>query len=127
METTPVQNLAKKLGWREMAGGPPAEMLDAKKKTVTTGHATTNDWYVAGMEALPVMASWMEKAVENPVLTNKKTGEQIQIDFTRSTFFNMFKAEIKNLTARDFGPVDAPDRDQNMQKRRDKWLKVFFR
>jgi hypothetical protein len=128
METTPVQNLAKKLGWREMAGGPSEALLEAKVKTVSGGaHATRNDWYVCGIEGLPTMAKWMEKAIENPVVTNKKTGEQIELDFSRSTFFNMFKDEIKNLAGRDFGNVDTPDRDQNLRQRRDKWLKKFFR
>ena len=127
METTPVQNLAKKLGYRSMGGDPPPEMLEAKKKTVTNGHATTNDWYVCGMEGLPTMAKWMEAAVSSPVLTNKKTGEQIELDFTKSSFFNMFQDEIKHLSTRDFGDVDKPDRNQNMHQRRDKWLKKFFR
>lgn len=126
METTPVQNLAKKLGYREM-GEPSEAMLRAKEKTVSNGHATTNDWYVCGMEGLPIMAKWMEAAVENPILTSKKTGEQIEIDFSKSSFFNMFKDEIKNLAARDFGDVNKPDRAQNMRARRDKWLKNFFR
>jgi hypothetical protein len=127
METTPVQNLAKKLGWRAMGEDPPDAMLEAKKKTVSDGHATKNDWYVCGMEALPTMAKWMEATIENPVITNKKTGQQIELDFTKSSFFNMFKDEIKNLAARDFGDVNKPDRDQSMHQRRDKWLKKFFR
>lgn len=127
METTPVQNLAKKLGWREMGSEPSDDMLEAKKKTVTHGHATKNDWYVCGMEALPTMAKWMENAVDNPVVTNKKNGEQIELDFSKSSFFNMFKDEIKNLANRDFGDVNAPDKNQNMHQRRDKWLKKFFR
>ncbi|MBL8711435.1 MAG: hypothetical protein JNM12_00940 [Alphaproteobacteria bacterium] len=127
METTPVQNLAKKLGWRELGGDPSDDMLEAKKKTVTHGHATKNDWYVCGMEALPTMAKWMENAVDNPVVTNKKTGEQIELDFSKSSFFNMFKDEIKNLANRDFGDVNTPDKNQNMHQRRDKWLKKFFR
>jgi hypothetical protein len=79
------------------------------------------------MEALPTMAKWMENAFDNPVVTNKKTGEQIELDFSKSTFFKMFKDEIKNLAGRDFGDVNTPDKNQNMHQRRDKWLKKFFR
>lgn len=127
METTPVQNLAKKLGWRAMPGGPSDDLLHAKAKTVNSGHATDNDWYICGMEALPVMAKWMEAAVDNPVITNKKTGEQIELSFDKSTFFQMFKDEIKQLATRDFGDVEKPDPKQSVQARRDKWLKHFFR
>lgn len=127
METTPVQNLAGKLGWRKMEGGPPAELLAGKGKTVADGHATANDWYVFGIEAMPVAAKWLENAMKNPVLTNKKTGEQIELDFSKSTFVAMFKDEIKNLAARDFGDVDKPNPAQNLHQRRDVWLKKFFR
>lgn len=127
METTPVQNLAKKLGWREIPGGASAEMLEAKSHTVTNGHATSNDWYCFGMEAMPVAAKWLENALENPVFAHKKGGADIELDFSRSTFVQMFKDEIKNLSKRDFGDVNKPDAKQSMHQRRDKWLKNFFR
>ena len=127
METTPVQNLAKKLGWRSLEGGPSEALLEAKKKTVTDGHATDNDWYCCGIEGLPVMAKWFESAIKNPVLTNKKTGEQIELDFSKSTFFTMFKEEITHLAQKDLGDVEKPDAAQSLRIRRDKWLKKFFR
>jgi hypothetical protein len=127
METTPVQNLAKKLGWRSMEGGPPESLLAAKRKTVSDGHATSNDWYVAGIESLPIAAKWFEKTVENPVMTNRKTGEQIELDFSKSTFFRMFKDEIAHLATKDLGDAEKPDAAQSMRARRDKWLKKFFR
>ena len=127
METTPVQNLAKKLGWRSLEGGPSEALLDAKKKTVSDGHATSNDWYFAGIEALPIAANWLEKAIANPVQTNKKTGEQIELDFSKSTFLTMFKDEVSHLAKKDLGDVDKPDAAQSLRVRRDKWLKKFFR
>lgn len=127
METTPVQNLAKKLGWRALEGGPSEALLDAKKKTVSDGHATSNDWYCYGIEALPITAKWFENAIENPVLTNKKTGEQIELDFSKSTFFTMFKDEIGNIAKMNLGDVDKPNAAQSLRTQRDKWLKKFFR
>lgn len=127
METTPVQNLAGKLGWRRLEGGPPQDLLDGKAKTVSDGHATDNDWFICGMEALPTMAKWMEKAIDNPVLENKKTGVKIELDFSKSTFFKIFNDEIRQLAKRDFGDVEKPDKDQSVKHRRDKWLKHYFR
>jgi hypothetical protein len=129
MHTSAVQGLAGKLGWRRAAEVPPG-LMEAKKSTVAPedlGAVSTNNWFVFGMEGMPVAAKWLENAVENPVLTNKKTGEQIELDFSKSTFFTMFKDEIKNLAARDFGDVEKPDQKQSMRQRRDLWLKKHFR
>ena len=127
MLTTPVQGLARKLGWREMQGEVPQDLVDSRLKTFSGGDPALDNWFVFGMEGMPVAAKWLESTLENPVLTNKKTGEQIELDFTKSTFVMMFKDEIKNLAARDFGDVNKPDQSQNLHQRRDKWLKKFFR
>jgi len=129
MHTAPVQGMADKLGWRRLADMPDG-LMDAKIKTVDPAdvpNLSTGNWFIGGVEALPVMAKWMENALKNPVFTNKKTGEKIELDFSKSTFFNMFKDEIKNLATRDFGDVDKPDLKQNVQQRRNQWLKKFFR
>ncbi|MDE1152640.1 MAG: hypothetical protein PW788_08900 [Micavibrio sp.] len=127
METLPVQTLAGKLGWRRLQGDPPEKLLEGKAKTVADGHATDNDWFILGLEGLPTMAKWMEKTMDNPVLENKKTGEKIELDFSKSTFFKMFSYEIRNLAKRDFGDINTPDPQQNVKSSRDKWLKNFFR
>jgi len=129
MHTAPVQGMAAKLGWRRLTDMPDG-LMDSKIKTVDPAdvpNLSTTNWFIGGVEALPVMAKWMENALKNPVLTNKKTGEQIELDFSKSSFFNMFQAEIKNLATRDFGDVEKPDLKQSVQQRRDKWLKKFFR
>lgn len=129
MHTAPVQNMAMKLGWR--AHTPTQELMDSQKKSVDVHDQSTAapdiNWYQAGVESLPVMASWMMKALDNPVLENKKTGEKIELDFTRSSFFNMFEAEIRNLSGKNFGAADTPDMTKGVQGQRDKWLKNFFR
>jgi len=127
MKTIPVQTMAGKIGWRPMEGVPPQELLDAKRDTIDGGEVTTDHWYICGMEALPTIAKWMEKTMDNPVLENKKTGDKIELDFSKSTFFKMFSDEIRNLAKRDFGDIDKPDPQQNVKSRRDKWLKSFFR
>ncbi len=127
MLTTPVQGLARKLGWRDMQGDVPQELVDARLKTFSGGDPALDNWFVFGMEGMPTTAKWLDNALDNPILTNKKTGEQIELDFSKSTFVTMFKDEIKNLAARDFGDVNKPDQYQNLRQRRDKWLKKFFR
>lgn len=129
MHTAPVQGLASKLGWRPMPALPDG-LMDAKIKTMDPADVpklTTENWFLCGTEALPVMAARMVKSIENPVLENKKTGDKIELDYSRSTFFKLFGDEIKALAGKDFGDVDNPNVKQNVQRRRDRWLKDFFR
>lgn len=127
METAPVQNLTAKQGWRRMENGPPQELLEGKAKTVSNGHATAHDWFALGIEALPIMAQRMKTVMDNPVLENKKTGDKIELDFSKSNFFTMFADVIGELAAKDLGDADKPDMKQNVHQQRDKWLKKFFR
>lgn len=128
MVTAPVQNLASKLGWRPMEGGAPLELLKAKEKTLSNSNqAAADNWFVCGIESLPTLAKWFEKVMDNPLLENKKTHEQIELDFSKSSFFRLFKAEIHNIASKNFGDIDRPDQKQNVHQQRDKWLKKFFR
>ncbi|MEZ0262303.1 MAG: hypothetical protein ACAH80_14955 [Alphaproteobacteria bacterium] len=129
MHTAPVQGLASNLGWRPMDKLPEG-LMDSKIKTMDPADVpklTEVNWFLCGTEALPVMAARMVKSVENPVLENKKTGEKIELDYSKSTFFKLFGDEIKALAGKDFGDVDKPNVKQNVQRRRDRWLKDFFR
>lgn len=129
MHTEPVQKMAEKLGWRRFTA--PEDLILLQKKSVNPNDQSTAapdvNWFHAGIETLPVMAAWMVKTLENPVLENRKTGEKIQLDFSKSTFFNMFEEEIRHLAKRDFGSPDTPDMKKGVQQSRDKWLKKFFR
>ncbi|MFN7113472.1 MAG: hypothetical protein ACK4PK_03850 [Alphaproteobacteria bacterium] len=129
MFTDPVQKMAGKLGWRRLPEEDVKAPLVKSKETMVPPGASvgTVNWFHLGTEGLPVMAAWMVKALENPVLENKKTGEKIELDFTKSSFFNMFEEEIRHLAKRDFGSPDTPDMKKGVQQSRDKWLKKFFR
>lgn len=129
MFTDPVQKMAGKLGWRRLdQAGVPQGLVGSKEKMVPSGTTVgTVNWFHLGVEALPVMANWMVKTLENPVLENRKTGEKIELDFTKSSFFNMFEQEIRHLAKRDFGSPDTPDMKKGVEQARNKWLKKFFR
>ncbi len=129
MHTTPVQGMAEKLGWRRMPSMPDG-LMDAKIRSVDPAdvpNLSTNNWFMCGIEALPVMASRMVASIDNPVLENKKTGEKIELDYSKSTFFRLFGPEIRVLAEKNYGDVEKPDTEQNVRQRRDKWLKNFFR
>lgn len=129
MHTEPVQKMAEKLGWRRF--NAPEDLILLQKKSVNPNDQSAAppdaNWFHMGIEGLPVMAKWMVETLRNPVLENRKTGEKIELDFTRSSFFNMFEQEIRHLAKRDFGTPDAPDMNKGLEKSRNKWLKNFFR
>lgn len=128
METIPVQNLAKKMGWREMA--PPQELLDQKDKTVAADNVNPHsheNWYHVGIEAMPALARSMVAAVDSCVLENKKTGKKIEIDYSRSSFAKMFMPEIRALSAKNLGNLEKPDMKKGVATAQKKWIKNFFR
>lgn len=126
--TTQVQGLASVMGWRRMEGGPSDELLAAMQITIAENdHTGKTNWFVFGTEAIPTAAQLLKNFVENPVIKNAKTGEEIEIDFSKSNFFNMFKDDMLKLAGQDFGDVDKPDNKQNLRQKRDKWLKKHFR
>ncbi len=129
MFTDPVQKMAGKLGWRRLPEAEvPQALVDSKGKMVPPGATVgTVNWFHMGVEGLPVLANWMVKTLENPVLENRKTGEKIELDFSKSSFFNMFETEIRHLAKRDFGSPDVPDMKKGVEQARNKWLKKFFR
>jgi hypothetical protein len=129
MHTTPVQTMAGKLGWRRMEEIPEG-LMEAKINSVDPADVpalSKNNWFLCGVEALPEMAKRMAKTLDDPILENKKTGEKIQLDFSKSSFFRLFSPEIRELANKDYGDVDKPNAKQNVRRRRDKWLKDFFR
>ncbi len=131
MDTTPVQNMAKKLGWRSWDEQKvPQELLDMKAHMLDpSGNRKSypQNWFTAGPEALPVMAQLMCDAIDKPFLENQKTGEKISLDFSKSKFFALFEDEFRNLAERDLGNPDTPDADASIAKNRQKWMRWYFK
>ncbi len=130
METDPVQKKAQAIGWRNLKDMPEG-LREAKARTTApgSGHETNpSDWFGLGMEAMPGLAAWLENLAKNPVLTNKKTGEEIELDLSKSTFFTTFRDEIKQLAAdTTLGTPDAFDAKQHLRAGRTAWQKKNFR
>lgn len=127
MEEGHVQKMAERLGWRRLEGGPEKALLDSQHKGAPSEPVSAHDWFMLGMEGMPAMAGRMIKVMDNPILENKKTGEKIELDFSKSSFFKMFEKEIRNLSGKTYGNADKPDLNDSVKKRRDEWLKHFFR
>lgn len=128
-----VQKMAEKLGWREFTPEQEAVELAAKTKRMEDDivappdSGTNPKWYQAGMEALPIMAKFMIEAMDHPVLTNKKTGAQIEIDLSKTRFLKMFEPEIRALAGRDLGSIEQPAQDRSVAQARAKWMQKTFK
>lgn len=128
MEGAAVRQMAHNLGFRPFE--PSQELVELSDKTLEIEDGKTygfDNWYSAGPEMLPVMAGKFRELMDNPVLTNKKTGEQIELDFSRSNFFRMFKDDIRALADKNYGDPDKPDYSKSVAKHRQEWLRHRFK
>lgn len=126
MESPLVRKMAHRLGFRPYE--PSEELVRVSDATVEAEETCGNEnWYSAGPEALPVMAKLMRDALDKPYLENPKTGDKIQLDFSKSVFFKLFEPEIRDLANRDLGNPDTPDYSSSVSKNRKEWMHKFFK
>lgn len=128
MESPNVQKLASNLGWRPYT--PSKELVEISDKTLDIDEGDTygyDNWYSAGPEALPVMAAKMRDVLNKPYLEHVKTGEKIELDFSKSKFFALFKDEILHLADKSYGDADKPDYTASIAKHRKNWMRWYFK
>lgn len=127
IRTQAVKGMAAKLGWRAFEA--PEELTRFQDRTFDDGIVGgSEDWMCAGMEAFPVMAQYFCDVLDKGgVLKHVKTGQEIELDFSKSKFFNIFEAEIRDLAKQSYGDPDAPDRTCNIAQTRDKWMHRYFK
>ena len=128
MEHSFIQKTANRLGWR-MMDQVPKDLQKASNKTVSEQDMTdrSKDWFKFTLEGMPIMAKAFQKVVKQPIITHVKTGEQIRMNFNKTTLFNIFKNNIARLAEKDLGSVDAPNPKNSFRVHRDTWLKKHFR
>lgn len=126
MESSAVRKMAENLGFRPFT--PSAELVLSSDTTLNAGETCGFEkWYSAGPEALPVIAQRLIEAISKPHLTNVKTGEKIEFDFSKSKFFSLFKEEFVELAKRDLGNYDQPDYKASIAKSRQQWMRWYFK
>jgi hypothetical protein len=128
MDTTPVQNMAIKMGW--VPCQVPQEVLDAKTKMLSDDgsiKARPNNWFQFNVEAMPVTAQYMSQVLDNLELVNKKTGEKILVDFSRTKFIALFEKDIRDLANANLGDRNNPDLKRGMAQSRQKYLRRVIR
>lgn len=128
MESPFVRAMAHELGFRPFV--PSKELVELSDKTLDIADGETygyENWYSAGPEALPVLAQKMIEAMDKPCLENPKTHETIQLDFSKTKFFDMFEKEIRSLAGKSYGNPDTPDMEKSVAKHRQEWMRSFFK
>lgn len=126
MESQAVRSMADYLGFRPYV--PSEELVRSSDTTLNASETCGFDkWYSAGPEALPVVARRMMDAITKPCLVHAKNGQKIELDFSKSKFFTVFRDEITALADRDLGDHMTPDYSASIAKSSEKWLKAYFK
>jgi hypothetical protein len=129
MKSAAVQGMAQRMGFRPFV--PSEEIVKVSDDTLVPDGAGVNsgfeNWYALGREAFPTLARLMSDTLDKPYIENKKTGEKINLDFSRSKFFQMFEPELRDLAQRDLGDVNNPDPKGHTAKSRRDWMKHYFK
>lgn len=129
MHTTAVQKMAERHGWRRFSSAPQ-KLMDAKRTTVDlsdTFALSVQNWYAATRESLPYTAKLLCNAIDQPCLTHTKTGNKIQIDFSKSNFLSLFGTDIRELAKKSYGSPDTPDRSKGLLYAHRQWMQRRFR
>lgn len=128
MESTAVRKMAHNLGFRPYA--PSKELVETSDKTLEIAPGTTygfDNWYAGGVEMLPIIAKKMKDVLDKHCLEHVKTGEKIELDFSKSNFFAMFKDDIRAAADKNLGDPDHPDMTKGIAKHRQEWMKSRFK
>lgn len=126
MESPAVRKMAHNLGFRPYT--PSGELVRVSDATVNAEESSGFDnWYSAGPEAMPVVARRLMEALDKPYLQHLKSGQKIELDFSKSKFFQLFRDEFVELAKRDLGNVEEPDYTTSIAASREKWMRWYFR
>jgi len=128
MGSDAVRKMAYKLGFRPYA--PSKELVAVSDKTLDIEDGASygsDNWYSGGPEILPVLAKYIREVLEKPYLQNAKTGEMVELDFSKSSFFGMFKDDIIALADKSCGDPDHPDYTKSIAKHRQEWMRWRFK
>jgi hypothetical protein len=88
----------------------PPDLQQKVKATIAPGSGqATVEWFQMGVELMPACAQSLLDSIKSPVIRNKKTGEEYELDFSRCILITQFKTEIQSLAAQNFGDAKNPN------------------
>ncbi|TVQ83800.1 MAG: hypothetical protein EA357_05090 [Micavibrio sp.] len=113
IEIDPTNNHSKyvfhKFGCKDYTA-PPADMVKGVNGILAPEDAGKNvDWLYAGAELMPELARKFLERVKNPVIVNKKTKEEFELDFSKSPLGKHFIPTLEKLAKKDYRTAKTPD------------------
>jgi len=100
----------------------PQELADKVAATISKDDTTGKmDWFQLGIESMPHFAKLLLDCEANPKMTNKKTGEEFELDFSKCVVTNKFHDALEKVAGLDFGDPAQPNPAQGLKKHHDKF------
>ncbi len=88
----------------------PDALHEKVKATIAPGSGQAAvEWFQMGIEIMPGLAKNILESEKNPLLKDKKTGEEYELDFSRCALITQFHDEVKDMALKDLGDVQKPD------------------
>ncbi|TNE26709.1 MAG: hypothetical protein EP349_09735 [Alphaproteobacteria bacterium] len=113
------KHVFKKLGCADY-DNPPADMVKGVNGILAPEDANKGvDWLYANHEMMPALAKKFLDRIDNPVITNKATGEEYELDVSESPLGKHFVATLEKLAKKDYGQDNAPDNDKDKKQDND--------
>jgi hypothetical protein len=100
----------------------PPGLHEKVKSTITPDSGQSPvEWFQMGVEVMPELARNVLGSLKNPVLKNKKTGEEYELDFSRCVLATQFQKEVQDLANSDYGDTQKPNLKHGVRSFRDKF------
>jgi hypothetical protein len=99
----------------------PKELSDKVNATMQPGQEMDVEWFQLGVESIPHFAAIYVTGEANPIIKNKKTGEEYELDFSKCVLTTIFQDEVKKLSGLDFGDPKVPNPAHGLKSFRDKF------
>jgi len=112
------KHVFKKLGCDDYPN-PPDEMVKIVNGILAPEDANQGvDWLYANQDMMPALAKKFLDRIDNPIITNKATGEEYELDVSESPLGKHFVATLEKLAKKAYGQDNAPGNDK--EKKQDK-------
>lgn len=93
---------------------PPKALKDKVEGTFVDERPPFS-YFQCGPEQMPHMARFVSRIMKNPVLKNKRTGEEIVIDTSKLHLNKSLRHVVEKLAKTDLGPVDSSDAKRKLK------------
>jgi len=110
------QFVFERLGCQSFDNAPP-EITEAAESTMAPEDTGVPiKWYQFGLEGIPGLAKNLINSSKKPILIQKGTGIEYELDFSKNQLNIMFKEHIKHLSKQDFCNITEQNSNKGLAK-----------